>query len=106
VRQIATRVMVMYLGRVVEVADRDEFYNNPQHPYAQLLMAAAPSPDPEREKKYLTVPIRGEPPSPLRPPSGCAFRTRCPVVMPECADIVPQLVETKPGHMVACLRCV
>lgn len=106
VRQIATRVMVMYLGRVVEIADRDEFYNNPQHPYAQLLMAAAPSPDPEREKKYRTVPILGEPPSPSNPPSGCAFRTRCPVVMPQCAEVVPPLVETKPGHSVACLRCV
>ncbi len=105
VRQIATRVMVMYLGRVVEVADRDEFYNNPQHPYAQLLMAAAPSPDPEREKKYRTVPIHGEPPSPANPPSGCAFRTRCPVVMPQCAEVVPPLVETSPGHHVACLRC-
>jgi peptide/nickel transport system ATP-binding protein len=104
VRQIATRVMVMYLGRVVEVADCGEFYTNPLHPYTQALLAAAPSPDPERERSYKTVPIRGEPPSPSSPPSGCAFRTRCPVVMAECSQELPKLREVKPGHQVACLR--
>ena len=104
VRQIATRVMVMYLGRVVEVAPRDEFYDRPLHPYTQLLMAAAPSPDPEREKNYRVVPIRGEPPSPSNPPSGCAFRTRCPQATPDCAREVPALSEVRPGHWVACIH--
>ncbi len=104
VRQIATRVMVMYLGRVVEVADCAEFYANPLHPYTQALLAAAPSPDPQRERSYKTIPIRGEPPSPSAPPSGCAFRTRCPVVMAECSQELPRLREIKSGHQVACLR--
>ncbi len=105
VRQIATRVMVMYLGRVVEVADRDEFYANPLHPYTQMLMAAVPSPDDDARKTPHVIAIRGEPPSPSAPPSGCAFRTRCPVVMPECSNVVPELREVRPGHRVACLRC-
>ena len=102
VRQIATRVVVMYLGRVVEIADRDHFYSNPQHPYSQLLMAAVPGigDGPSRA----VIPIRGEPPSPSSPPSGCAFRTRCPVVMPACAEQVPQLRTVRPGQQVACLR--
>ena len=104
VRQIATRVMVMYLGRVVEVAPRDEFYERPLHPYTKLLMAAAPSPDPEREKNYRVVPIRGEPPSPSNPPSGCAFRTRCASATAQCAQGVPALSEVRPGHWVACIH--
>ena len=104
VRQIATRVVVMYLGRIVEIADRDTFYSRPQHPYSQALMAAVPSVDDGAAAAPAVIPIRGEPPSPLSPPSGCAFRTRCPVVMPACAELVPELRETAPGQQVACLR--
>lgn len=104
VRQIATRVVVMYLGRIVEVADCGEFYSNPLHPYTQALLAAAPSPDPALERAYKVIPIRGEPPSPSAPPSGCAFRTRCSMEMPECSQVIPQLREVKQGHQVACLR--
>ena len=104
VRQIATRVMVMYLGRVVEVADRDAFYSNPKHPYSQVLMAAVPSPGGEQRSDRKVIEIRGELPSPLNPPSGCTFRTRCPVVMPECAQMVPELRAVGVGQQVACLR--
>jgi len=93
---------VMYLGRVVEVAERDLFYSQPQHPYSQLLMSAVPGlgDGPARG----AVAIRGEPPSPSAPPSGCAFRTRCPVAMPACAEQVPPLHTVRPGQQVACLR--
>ena len=104
VRQIATRVMVMYLGRVVEVADRDAFYSNPKHPYSQVLMAAVPSPGGEQRSDRKVIEIRGELPSPLNPPSGCTFRTRCPVVMHECAQMVPELRAVGVGQQVACLR--
>jgi peptide/nickel transport system ATP-binding protein len=104
VRQIATRVVVMYLGRIVEIAERDAFYSRPQHPYSQVLMAAVPDVGEVAGAERAVIPIRGEPPSPLAPPSGCAFRTRCPVVMPECARTVPELRETAPGQQVACLR--
>ena len=104
VRQIATRVVVMYLGRIVEIADRDTFYSRPQHPYSQALMAAVPSVGDNAATVRAVVPIRGEPPSPLAPPSGCAFRTRCPKVMPDCAQIVPELRQAAPGQQVACLH--
>ena len=103
VRQIATRVVVMYLGRVVEVADRDGFYREPLHPYSRLLMSAVPglhraagTPDEPA--------VQGEPPSPLSPPSGCAFRTRCPRATATCADVVPELRSVAPGRQVACLH--
>jgi peptide/nickel transport system ATP-binding protein len=104
VRQIATRVMVMYLGRVVEVADRDTFYSNPKHPYSQMLMAAVPIAGGEHYNDRKMIEIRGEPPSAMNPPSGCAFRTRCSVVMPECAHLVPELRTVGVGQQVACLR--
>jgi peptide/nickel transport system ATP-binding protein len=102
VRQIATRVVVMYLGRVVEIADRDAFYRDPAHPYSQLLMSAVP--DVVGGRVRPPIPIRGEPPSPSAPPSGCAFRTRCPQAMSACAETVPPLVTVRPGQQVACLR--
>ena len=104
VQHIATRVMVMYLGRVVEIADRDYLYSNPQHPYTRLLLDAAPAPDPIKERARKTILIHGDPPSPFNPPSGCAFRTRCPNVIPDCSNVVPALVEIRPGHQVACIR--
>ena len=105
VRQIATRVVVMYLGRVVEIAERDQFYSQPQHPYSQLLMSAVPGlGDGAAGAARAAIPIRGEPPSPSAPPSGCAFRTRCPVAMPACAEQMPPLHTLRGGHQVACLR--
>ena len=104
VRQIATRVVVMYLGRIVEVAERDAFYLQPMHPYAQALMSAIPSVSDAAGSRRTLIPIRGEPPSPMAPPSGCAFRTRCPHAMPECAQQVPSLREVAPGQQVACLK--
>lgn len=104
VRQIATQVVVMYLGRVVEVADRDSFYAQPLHPYAQVLMAAVPSTEQIGMGGVQAQAIRGEPPSPLSPPSGCAFRTRCSLATDECARTVPELRSVAPGRLVACLK--
>ena len=104
VRQIATRVVVMYLGRIVEIADRDAFYSAPLHPYSQMLMQAVPTIERGRPQDRASIPILGEPPSPLSPPSGCAFRTRCSVAMSECSQRVPTLRDAGPGRQVACLR--
>ena len=104
VRQIATKVVVMYLGRIVEVADRDSFYAQPLHPYAQVLMAAVPSTEQIGMGSVQAQAIRGEPPSPLSPPSGCAFRTRCSMATDECVRTVPELRSVAPGRLVACLK--
>ena len=102
VRHISTRIAVMYLGRLVEIADRDELYKNPLHPYTEALMAAVPVADPEVEAKRPRTVISGEVPSALRPPPGCAFHTRCPRVMARCKTEQPQLREAAPGRAVAC----
>ena len=104
VRQIATRVVVMYLGRIVEIADRDAFYSQPLHPYSQALMSAIPSVSDATGVRRAVISIRGEPPSPIAPPSGCAFRTRCQHAMPECAEEVPAMRQVGPGQQVACLK--
>ncbi len=105
VRQIATRVVVMYLGRIVEIAERDAFYREPLHPYSRLLMAAVPSlAEAGSGGGRAPAAVQGEPPSPLAPPSGCAFRTRCPRAVAECAQTVPPLREVRSGRQVACLR--
>jgi peptide/nickel transport system ATP-binding protein len=105
VRQIATRVVVMYLGRVVEVAEREAFYREPLHPYSRVLLAAVPSIEQvSMARAQEPAVILGEPPSPLSPPSGCAFRTRCPVAKAECAATVPPLLELGSGRQVACIR--
>ncbi|MCK6426654.1 MAG: ABC transporter ATP-binding protein [Burkholderiaceae bacterium] len=104
VRQIATRVVVMYLGRIVEIAERDAFYREPLHPYSRLLMAAVPSLAEAGTGRFTAPAVQGEPPSPLAPPSGCAFRTRCPRAAAECAQTVPPLRAVGPGRQVACLR--
>ncbi len=104
VRHIATRVMVMYLGQVVEMAPRDALYEAPQHPYTQLLLEAVPTPDPVRERARRPRLIQGELPSPFAPPSGCRFRTRCPRASAECAQSTPPLQERAPGHHVACFH--
>jgi oligopeptide transport system ATP-binding protein len=102
VRHISTRIAVMYLGRLVEIADRDELYQNPLHPYTEALMAAVPVADPEVEARRPRAVISGEVPSALRPPPGCAFHTRCPRVMARCKAEQPRLREAAPGRAVAC----
>ena len=104
VRHLSHRVVVMYLGRVMEVADRDALYAAPLHPYTQALLDAAPVPDPVKERARTPRALSGELPSPLAPPSGCVFRTRCPSAIRECAELVPSLREIRPGHFAACLR--
>ena len=104
VRHISMRVVVMYLGRIMEVADRDTLYREPLHPYTKVLLDAAPVPDPTVEKARAPRLIKGELPSPLAPPTGCVFNTRCAMAVPECRNVVPPLREIKPGHFAACIR--
>jgi len=104
VRHISTRVAVMYLGRIVELADRDRLYARPLHPYTQALLDAAPVPDPQVERARAPRTLRGEIPSPLRPPPGCVFNTRCPLASEECRQAVPALRIMEDGHQVACIK--
>jgi peptide/nickel transport system ATP-binding protein len=104
VRHISLRVVVMYFGRVMEVADRDTLYEEPLHPYTKVLLDAAPVPDPTVEKGREPRLIKGELPSHMAPPSGCVFNTRCPMASDECRQVVPALEEKRPGHFAACIK--
>ena len=102
VRHIASRVAVMYLGRIVELAPREELFNNPLHPYTRALLSAVPDPDPSTEQASKRIILQGDVPSPANPPKGCNFCTRCPQVMAICKSVEPLYQELTPGRFVAC----
>jgi oligopeptide transport system ATP-binding protein len=102
VRHISDRIAVMYLGKIMELADREELYRNPMHPYTQALLSAVPIPDPVIEEKRKRIILEGDVPSPVNPPKGCNFSTRCPKVLEVCRDQEPSFRDYGDGHFVAC----
>ena len=103
VRHLCDRVAVMYLGRVMEMAKSEELFAHPRHPYTRALIDAVPNPDPLSEAERPVTALAGEIPSPLTPPAGCVFHTRCPIAQPECQAKVPPLVPVGPDHVAACI---
>ncbi len=104
VRHISDRVGVMYLGHMMELADRNEIYVNPIHPYTRALLSAVPIPDPVIDAQRERILLTGEVPSPLNPPSGCVFHPRCPITNDDCTQVIPELREVEPNHWAACIR--
>ncbi len=104
IRHLCHRVAVMYLGKIVELAECDELYDNPIHPYTRALLAAVPIPDPTIEAKRAHEVVKGEVPSPINPPSGCVFHPRCSLAVDGCSKEIPEFREIKPGHWVACME--
>ena len=104
VRHISDRIAVMYLGKMVELADAEEVYNHPLHPYTKSLISAVPIPDPKIARANKRIPLQGDIPSPLNAPSGCPFRTRCQYAEARCAESMPEFKEVAPGHFCACHR--
>jgi oligopeptide transport system ATP-binding protein len=102
VRHISNRIAVMYLGKVMELADRGDLFRDPLHPYTQSLISAVPLPNPKLERRRRQFILRGDPPSPSNPPSGCVFHTRCPLAAEICLTTVPEFRQMRPGHFVAC----
>jgi oligopeptide transport system ATP-binding protein len=104
IRHVSNRVAVMYLGKLVEVADARTIYADPLMPYTKALISAVPVPDPKVEATRQRIVLEGDVPSPINPPQGCRFHTRCPYVIQACKEVVPPLVEVKPDHFAACIR--
>ena len=104
VKNICDRVAVMYLGHIVEIAKNEELYENPLHPYTKALLSAVPIPDPIAESKRERISLKGEIPSPVNPPRGCTFHTRCPIAISECRESAPELLEITENHWVSCIR--
>ena len=102
VRHVCDRIVVLYLGKIMEVAPAEALFRAPRHPYTQTLIAAVPVPDPKLERGRRSLPLRGEPPNPISPPSGCRFVTRCPKAQPLCGQVEPELRADRLGSAVAC----